>query len=203
MAKKYNSLFDKYSSAAKRRGIEPRSAESIAWFQEKLKTLSGRERNRSKLLVDPALEKNIRHYIYGSMYMYFYDPKHKKTLPYYDRFPLVVAVEPTKKGDGFYGINLHYLPPVLRARMLDALLDTTNNKRYNDTTKMKISYSILKSASKLKYFKPCFKQYLNKHIVGAPSKVSATEWEMAVFLPVEQFKKATSSKVWSESRKMI
>ena len=36
--------------------------------------------------------------IVGSMQMFFYDPKTKDTLPYYDRFPLVVVVGPAEKG---------------------------------------------------------------------------------------------------------
>ena len=60
------------------------------------------------------------------MNMFFYDPKHKDTLPYYDRFPLSVIIGPAK--GGFYGLNLHYLPPVLRAKMLDALMDIATIK---------------------------------------------------------------------------
>jgi hypothetical protein len=40
----------------------------------------------------------------GSMQMFFYDPKTKETLPYYDTFPLVVVVGPAE--GGFYGLNL-------------------------------------------------------------------------------------------------
>ena len=51
----------------------------------------------------------------GQMYMFQYDPKYKDVLPYYDRFPLVIPFEQTRRvgiaqGDGFYGLNLHYLP---------------------------------------------------------------------------------------------
>ena len=34
--------------------------------------------------------------IVGSMQMFFYDPKTKDTLPYYDKFPLAIIVGPAK-----------------------------------------------------------------------------------------------------------
>ena len=43
----------------------------------------------------------------GRMSMFFYDPKFKNRLPYYDTFPLVLPLE-TMRG-GFIGLNFHYL----------------------------------------------------------------------------------------------
>ena len=57
---------------------------------------------------------------YGKLNMFFYDPKWKKKLPYYDTFPLVLPIE--RYPDGFLGINLHYLPIPLRIRLLDRLV---------------------------------------------------------------------------------
>ena len=69
--------------------------------------------------------------IIGSMQMFFYDPKHKETLPYYDRFPpLSIILKPAK--GGFLGLNLHYLPPILRAQFLDALMDNVTSKKSED-----------------------------------------------------------------------
>ena len=137
----------------------------------------------------------------GSMFMYFYDPKHKETLPYYDRFPLTIVTE--RAPGGFMGLNLHYLPPVLRAKFLDSLLDITSNKKYNEQTKFNLSMRTLKAASKFKYFKPCLKHYLSQHVRSRFAKVQATEWEIAVFLPVQDFAKRNATYVYSESRKAI
>lgn len=192
------SIFDKYKKDAVGAGVKLRSDSSREWFQDKLKTL--RNVNRRGLLRDPNLIKRNRARV-GSMYMYFYDPKHRETLPYYDAFPLVIMVEPAPKG--FYGINLHYLPPALRARMLDALMDITTNKKYDETTRFKLSYQLLKSSSKLKWFAPCFKRYLYEHIEASPVMVPADEWEIAVFLPTEQFNKANKRSVWKDSRQRV
>ena len=137
----------------------------------------------------------------GNMYMFFYDPKYKDTLPYYDGFPLILMMGPAK--GGFYGLNLHYLPPVLRARMLDGLMDITNNKSYDETTKFQIRYNMLQRTSKLKYFKPCFKHYLNEHVRSRFALVPAPEWEIATFLPTADFQKSSKATVYRDSRKMI
>ncbi len=137
---------------------------------------------------------------YGGMFMYFYDPKHKDTLPYYDRFPLTIPVEPAK--GGFRGINLHYLPPVLRAKFLDALLNITNNKKYDESTKFNLTYELLNGSRNMRYFKPCFKHYLLSHVKSRFAEVPAPEWEIATFLPTAQWEKSTAGKIYSDSRKI-
>ena len=137
----------------------------------------------------------------GSMYMFRYDPKHKKTLPYYDVFPVVFPIQMEK--DGFVGLNFHYLPPTLRARLMDALYTVTTDKRYDENTKIVATYKLLQSASKFKHFKPSVKRYLNDFVRSPFLQVNASEWDIAIFLPVENFKKASREDVWAESRKMI
>ena len=137
----------------------------------------------------------------GEMYMYYYNPKHKRTLPYYDRFPLVFPFNKAK--GGFLGINLHYLPLTLRAKLMDALYTTTNNKKYDETTRLKISYEILNSSAKMKYFKPCVKHYLTEKLDSRLWYVYPSEWEIAAFLPLERFKKAKKTEVWQDSRQII
>jgi len=190
-----DSLFDKLQAQAFRAGITPRTKEAQNWFRKKVKDLG--DVNARALLKDTALDKSSNS-VAGNMYMYFYDPKHKATLPYYDRFPLVIVLEPAK--GGFYGLNLHYLSPVVRARFLDALMSTAP-KNINDSSKLKLRYDLLKSAQKFKEFQPCFKHYLTSHVKSTMVRVPMTEWDIAIFLPTEQFKKVKAETVWRYSRK--
>ena len=64
--------------------------------------------------------------------MFFYDPKMKKKLPYYDRFPLILPIE--QYSNGFLGINFHYLSMPIRIRLLDRIMNFVNNKKLDDTT---------------------------------------------------------------------
>ena len=190
-----DSLFDTLQAQAFRAGITPRTKQAQNWFRKKVKDLG--DVNRRSLLKDSALEKSSQN-IAGSMYMYFYDPKHKATLPYYDRFPLVIMVEPAE--GGFYGLNLHYLPPGVRARFLDALMQTAP-KNITDTSRLKLRYDLLKGVRKFKEFEPCFKRYLSSQIKSQMVKVPMTEWDIAIFLPTEQFAKVKAESVWRYSRK--
>ena len=192
-----SNIFNRLELQAFRAGITPRTKESREWFMKKAKNL--RSINREQLMDEDPIKSRSKSVV-GSMQMFFYDPKHKDTLPYYDAFPLVVVVGPA--AGGFYGINLHYLPPILRAKMLDGLMDIAGSK-LDDNSKFKLSYNLLNRSSKLKYFKPCFKHYLNKHVQSKFAEVPAPEWEIATFLPTAQFRKANNYKVYYDSRQMI
>mgnify|MGYP001084892256 CR=1 FL=1 len=192
-----SNLFQKLELEAFRAGVNPRTKESREWFR---KRVAGLKRiNRESLMKEGAIKRRNSQ-IVGSMCMFFYDPKTKDTLPYYDTFPLVVVVGPAE--GGFYGLNLHYLPPLLRAKMLDRLLDYTNNKSYDDTTRFKLKYSLLSSVATLSHYKPCFKHYLNTQVRSQFGIVEAPEWEIATFMPTAVFKKASANKVYADSRRM-
>jgi len=193
-----SNIFQKLEIEAFRAGITPRTKESRKWFMNKIKNM--RNINREKLMESEPLKKKSQGVV-GNMYMFSYDPKHKETLPYYDLFPLVVVIGPAE--GGFLGLNLHYLPPQLRAKLLDGLMDITSDKKFNDSTKFTATYALLARAAKLKYFKPCVKHYLNDHVTSKFALVPAPEWEIATFLPTAQFRKANNFKVYSDSKKMI
>ena len=195
-----SNLFAKLEYEAFRAGVNPRTKEAQDWFRKKAQQM--RRINRTELLQDEQVKLvNRQNPLIGSMNMFFYDPKHKDTLPYYDRFPLVIIVGPAEKG--FYGLNLHYLPNVLRAKMLDALLDITNNKKYDESTRFQVSYKLLQSSSKMRYFKPCYKHYLTAHVKSRLARVAAPEWEIATFLPTANFEKTSAANVYTDSRKAI
>ena len=191
------SLFDTLQAGAQRAGVTARTKESQKWFQKKAQELVMPA--RKALLKDDALDRTSRN-IAGNMYMYFYDPKHKETLPYYDRFPLTIMVDSAP--GGFYGLNLHYLNYNVRARFLDELMNLAPNKVKSNTRLIKLRYDLLQSVRKYKEFKPCFKHYLGKHVVSQFSRVPMTDWEIAIFLPVEQFKKKSKTSIWNESLKI-
>ncbi len=189
------SLFDKLESEAFRKGLEARSKEASKWFRQKMKNMG--KINMHQMLKDDRLVKKQRPRI-GDMFMYIYDPKNRLTLPYYDRFPLIIMVQ--QAPGGFYGLNLHYLPLKHRAILLDRLTALTNNNKFDETTRMKLSYNLLKGATKFKYFAPCFKHYLTEHVESKIMKVEASEWDIAIFLPTENFAKKKKTQVWKDSR---
>ena len=191
-----SNLFQTVEMEAFRAGIQPRTKESRTWFRKKVQRMRV---NRRELMREEPIEMKSR-YAGGKMFMFFYDAKHRKTLPYWDAFPLIIAIGPAQKG--FYGLNLHYLPIPLRAKFLDGLMDLTNNRKFDETTKFQLEYTYLTRAAKMKYFKPCFKHYLTKQVEGKLALVPAPEWEIATFLPTAQWQ-GDNNKVYTDSRKMI
>ena len=132
-------LIDRIKSSLAKEGLTPRTNASRAWLRAKVRDLKptsealmrDRDRLKGKSMI-------------GKMYFYFYDPKTKDTMPYYDRFPLVIPIE--RYNDGFLGLNLHYIHPKQRMILLDKLSDTMSNDTYDENTKLKISYRYLAAA---------------------------------------------------------
>ena len=130
--------------------------------------------------------------------MFVYDPKYKKTLPYYDTFPLVLPLE--RYSDGFLGLNFHYLPIPLRVRLLDRLNDIPEGNQYSERDKLKVSYA---RASGIPMARAVIKRYLYGHLKSQIRVVTPEEWVIAVLLPVQRFKKASTSKVYNQTKKLF
>ena len=62
---------------------------------------------------------------------------------------------------------------------------------------------MLKGMARFKSFKPCFHKYLPNQIVSKLVKIDAPDWEIALFLPVENFVKKGKSYVWQQSSEII
>lgn len=135
----------------------------------------------------------------GSMYLFRYDPKMKDKLPYYDTFPLVLPYEPAR--GGFYGLNLHYLPYMMRAKLLGELMETANSRTIGKDTKMRYNWALLKQVGDA--VQPCVKRYLLNNVVTQFYKVNPEDWKAAIFLPIENFQGATKDEVFRKSRAMI
>jgi hypothetical protein len=176
-----SSLFQQLEIEAFRKGITPRTKESIRWFQQKAREMG--KVSRTSVMQDDALKLRNRPITkpYGNMYMYFYDAKHKDTLPYYDGFPLVIPTGPAP--GGFYGLNLHYLPLPLRAKALDALLGD--------------------GGLPAKYIAPMIHRYLFKQVRSRFALVEKPEWEIATFLPTADFRGASKQAVYRDSRRKM
>lgn len=192
-------LFDEILSKGIRAGkIPAKEQQSRMWYRDtasKFKTVNEKSLMRGdtdRIRSQPTI---------GHMYMFYYDAKHKETLPYFDRFPMIFPYK--KVRGGFMGINLHYLPHILRAKLMDSLYDISSNDKYDETTKLRLSYDVLSGAAKYKWFKPCNKHYLTSQVRSRFLYVYPAEWDIALWLPLERFQGASKSTVWADSKKLI
>ena len=191
-------IFDQIVTQGVQAGkIPARTRDARDWYREtagKINRINERTfmRDKERLTTRPII---------GSMYSFYYDPKHKKTLPYYDRFPLVFPFK--KVSGGFFGLNLHYLPLELRALLMNGLYDYANNTRYDETTKLRLNYELLTKTSKLRFFKPCIKHYLSEKVASQFMYIYPSEWDIALFLPTERFVKKNKTQVFRDRKKML
>ena len=170
---------------------------SIDWYMRNVKNLVGARLSSSSVMSSDIGVQTTNLEI-GSMYLYYYDPKWKDVLPFYDTFPLVLPFGPAP--GGFYGINLHYLPYEVRAQVLGELLDYKTSKTLTPSTKIRMSYDLLKRIQHAAEVRPCIKHYLKPHVRSRFMKVNPEDWKAAIFLPVEGFVGATKEAVFRDSR---
>jgi len=143
--------------------------------------------------------KSVSRILLGHLYLYRYNPKFAKQLPYYDIFPIVFPIQKSKSG--FLGLNMHYLPYQYRAFLMDSLYEFAIGNA--DLKRIKITYNLLSSITKLRFYRPCLKHYLNNNIKSRFIHVDPSEWNTAIFLPLQKFKKATVQQVHKDSIKLI
>jgi len=176
------------------------SSKSFIWLQERIKEIRNLSRERAAIAAELFRQKTKRFRV-GKLYFFFYDPKGKEDLPYYDIFPLVLIIK--RYDDGFLGLNLHYLPIIPRIRFLNKLLRLAVMGDDDEIKHMRITYDILNETNRYREFRPCIKRYLYTHIRSKLLEVQPNEWEVAVHLPVHSFKKARASTVWKDSTQEI
>ena len=189
-------LLDKLKTAIKTSTAGAKARAAGDWFKEKVRQAGASAKMKAvtpNQLLRRQPDDNI---LLGKMFFYKYDPKFAKKLPYWDMYPLVFPFE--RAPGGFYGLNLHYIPPRDRAVLMDNLNQYASNNKYDQTTRLELSYRLLKRYGRAV---PCVKRYLGDRIVSQTVRIDADEWEIAIFLPVERFQKASKGEVWKDSRR--
>lgn len=198
------SLLDRLKREMAQKTFDSTSKQAYKWLRGRVNQLPKTTNLKDSIIKDKVakkqfLSKDPGPINIGSMICYAYDPKHKKTLPYYDMFPVGFIVGINSKTGNWQMLNLHYLPPQYRALLFDQLMTITNNKKFDASTKLKLSYDILSRASKFALFRPCFKEYIPGQVRSKIIKIPPDEWSTVMFLPLAQFKKASASQIWSDS----
>lgn len=194
-------LFQDILKRGKTAGVDGMTpTQAIEWYRNAAQAITRADPNKMLQSAEnfenvPKLSINS----IGKLYMWQYDAKHKATLPYWDKYPMdfILNVYPEKRA--FLGLNMHYLPPFARAKLMDALYPLINNTKMDKTTKLRLSYQILNNSSQFNYFKPCVKMYLVEHVKSSFLYMKPPRWDVAVLLPLARFQKANQTTVWAES----
>ena len=201
MATVEESYLDKLKDAIRTDQVAAKARAAGNWFRSIVNRTRGQFSKETPQKILSRQDSLVSKSVLGKMYFYSYNPKWKDELPWYDTFPLVFPIE--RYPDGFLGLNFHYLAPKHRAILMDQLKAFANNSKYDETTKLKLTYNMLKGFTKYKRARPTVHRYLNSKINSKFVLVNTDEWEVALFLPVERFKKANKKQVWAHSREMF
>ena len=199
-------IFQKIADEGRAEGLESGSEEARDWYRDRassIRTVNTRRELRRRTdetgrarTVNKIVDMDV-----GRMYMFFYDPKHKEKLPFYDQFPLIFVLEKYK--DGFLGMNLHYLPPVFRASLMDKLYQIERQDNIRESKKLRLNYGLLNNAARYKYFRPTVKRYLYSQVRSRYLWIPYEEWDIALMLPTARFRKSKSNVVWQDSKRRI
>ena len=172
---------------------------SFNWYMNQVKGVMRGVTNPSSAIAN-EIGKPVSQFHIGSMYLFRYDAKFKEKLPYWDAFPLCLPFKPTE--NGFWGLNLHYLPYMTRARLLGKLMETTQDKTIDDKTTMRYNWELLSNSAQFPEVKPCVKRYLTTRLRSKFFEINPQDWKGAIFLPVEDFN-VSKNTVFQKSRRMI
>lgn len=132
----------------------------------------------------------------GTMISYFYSPKYKDTLKIYDTFPMVLPFSISEDGKSFYALNMHYLHPMVRAGLLEKLMQYISDDKLGPNAKIEASWSLLKSAAGSDIANHCVKRYLFTHIKSKVIVIPPKEMKYVIWLPLERFQKGSNETAW-------
>ncbi len=162
--------------------------------------------NKSARWFTETLKKGIRgHQVSkpqpGKIYAYIYDAKHKDTLPYWDKYPLVIYLG-LGKHNLMYGLNLHYIPPKARQQFLEELLKQyASTPTITNSTKLKIDWTKVKGFQGADQM---IKAYIPGNIKGPLVEIKPADWANVVMMPLQSFqskgKRFSAQKVWANAK---
>jgi hypothetical protein len=168
---------------------------SQAWYRTQVGKLQNLQRtvdssiSQARLITRPEI---------GKLYLFHYDPKHKDTLPYYDTMPLVFPFE--RAQGGFLGLNLHYLPYVMRFKLMSALLNIA--EKSGASRKTAFSWQLLSNSSRFPGSKVAVKHYLTAQMQSSFLEIPDDQWLAASQMPIERFVNTNKETVFRDTRRM-
>jgi len=182
--------------------VKAKGKQAMSWFRDIVKKTRAAAfpaaTGRSDIMSDRNTGVQAMPTI-GRLYLFQYDAKWKDILPYWDVWPLIFPFD--LAANGFYGINLHYLPPNARIDLMLRLIKAQGGSgNLTEKYKLKLSYNIITSYPPAR---PCIKRYLFSHVQGRGFYgIKGEDWSYAASLPLQKFKGASETTVWGDSKGM-
>jgi len=143
------------------------------------------------------IRRRLRTLDHGRMFTFLYNPKHRKTLPYYDVMPVIIPIEFTRKG--FKGINFHHVEPALRVNLLKKLKNFKSRKDLR--TFFRINFDMIARSDRFRFARPMIRSYLYSQIKGSIINIPEQDFDLMILLPQPQFKKIPENLAWKLNKR--
>ena len=163
--------------------LEQGTQDSLEWFQANIRDI---RRTPESLMKES--NSFVSRFDLGKMYMYMYLPKTAGKLPYYDVFPLTVVLK--RYATGFLGFNMHYIAPRYRVQLMSYLYEIQEDSQ--EDTYFRVRWQDVKSVSRLRWAKPCLKQYYYSHINSRIVEVQPEHMDFVTLLPSQRFRRGVN-----------
>jgi hypothetical protein len=122
----------------------------------------------------------------GNLYFFKYDPKTKETLNIYDKYPMAFPIK--MYGDGFLGVNMHYLPVGERRQFVKKV---NEYKQTSDLSRIDVGaelFTELEQTKRIYKVMPiAVKRYLYSHLRSRFINILPEEYEKAVQLKIDEW----------------
>ena len=171
--------------------------QSRDWFAMRVKQFGSPDIQMKHIVNTPTV--GPQGMIPGWFYMYSYvtpDPK----LPYWDRYPFILMLKRCTN-DYYHGLNFHYLPYQLRARLFDALLETMTPPGLppHKYSRIVIQQRMLDALGKYRPLRAARKTYRYDRVRSQCIHIPPQDWPVALFLPLAKWQRGTENQVWTDS----
>lgn len=163
-----------------RLGMAPADAKSQNWFKRRYSQLKRRRFDPEKMKI-------------GGLFFYSYKPETPGT---WDFAPLMLNLGHFKSKDGnklVIGLNLHYVPPRQRARILISLSDLielgSKNRLLTGSRMSKLTWEIAKRELGEKVAKLLIHSYRLDRFKSAPEEIHPSDYASVIRQPLQKFKR--------------
>lgn len=173
---------------------------SFRWYQDMIRKV-GLGTVQPQRVMRSNIGEFVTNVMPGNMYLFMYDPKFADKLPYYDTVPVVITFR--KVPDGFYGLNMHYLPPMLRMQLLERMFKLLSDKTLSEKTRFNMTWKVLNNAARFPGVHACVKRYLYTQIQSRVMKIHPSDWRKTIMLPIDNFEKQSRNVVFNDSRSKL
>jgi len=170
-----------------------RSKELQELLEETTTLLGGTDESYSQLLKYLASENELhmpKVLLPGQMVFFKYKPQDERfmasTSPY-DMLPLCIITQVHR--DGFEGLNLHFIAKRWRRELFNALEHFLPIRNSGDPSLIRLgtSYKRISTPRKFKFFRPCYRRYVNSGIRKRPILIPSEFWDVLVDVDLSMF----------------